>query len=55
MKKRVPNFAIYRPLRTMRDLPSKARLNLLRQMRNYLYNCEVEDKSLRTFKQKVNS
>lgn len=54
MRRKVPNLAVVRPIRSLRDLPEKQRRYLLKQMRNYLYNCEYEEKRLRTFKEKVN-
>jgi len=54
MLKRVKNFAVYRPIRSLRDLPPSGREYLLKQMKNYLFNCELEEKRLRTFKERVN-
>jgi len=54
MRKKVPNFCVVRPIRSLRDLTEKERRFLIKQMHNYLFNCEWEDKRLRTFKEKVN-
>jgi len=54
MRKKVPNFVILRPIRSLRDLPEKSRRYLLKQMENYLGNCEYEERRLLTFREKVN-
>jgi len=43
-----------RPIRCISELPEKNRRSLLKNMKNYLSNCEYEDKRLRTLKERVN-
>jgi hypothetical protein len=54
MRKRVPNFAIAHPVRVLAILPANKRGSLLKQMTNYLFNCEWEEKRLRFFRETVN-
>jgi len=48
------NLAMLRPIRRISELPEKNRNSLLRNMKNYLRNCELEDKRLRSLKERVN-
>ena len=54
MRKLVPNYVILRPVRSLRDLPESERRHLLKQMRIYLTNCEIEDLRLPSLKERVN-
>jgi len=54
MRKVMPNYVLLRPMRSLRDLPAWERQNLLKQMKIYLCNCELEDLQLRMFKERVN-
>jgi len=54
MRRTLPNMALLSPSRTLGKLPEKRRRSLLKNMQNYLYNCEYEDKRLRTPKERVN-
>jgi hypothetical protein len=54
MRKTVPNYVILRPVRSLRDLPESERRHLLKQMKIYLTNCEIEDERLYLLKERVN-
>lgn len=54
MRKNTPNYVILRPARSLRDMTERERSHLLKQMQNYLNNCEIEDARLRTLKERVN-
>jgi hypothetical protein len=54
MRRTFPNFVILRPIRSLADMVEKERKHLLKQMDNYLGNCEAEDQRLSSLKERVN-
>ncbi len=54
MRRTLPNLALRHPIRALGKLPEKRRRTLLKNMENYLWNCEYEDKRLRSLKERVN-
>jgi hypothetical protein len=54
VRRTIPNLALLRPIRSLANLPEKRRRSLLKNMENYLWNCEYEDKRLKSLKERVN-
>lgn len=54
MRRVVKNFAMCRPIRTIAGMKEPDRIYLLKQMKNYVLNCEDEDRRLRSLKERVN-